>query len=617
MTKIRQDQFRLKIFANLFWIVGIVLCGSPTAIYAASAPNSEIQQSKTISGKVIDSDDNMGIPGVSIIIKGTTTGVVTDFDGNYSIKVKSNEDVIVFSYLGYTTQEITVGTQNKINVSLKSDATSLDEIVVVGYGTAKKETLTGSVEQVKSEAFEDLAVGSPALALQGRSPGLVITRLSSRPGNEDIDFAIRGASSTNGIDPLIVIDGIPAINTSSFTDMNPNDIESISVLKGGSASVYGSRAAGGVILVTTKKGKGDVKVEISAVTRVGTVGIRPPSPTMSQYGELYLAAVDADLAAGKSPRYFFWNNHETLERIASGEEGYYDLPINGNVWLGEGNRFDDMFGSSFSNQENISISGGDDKSNFRISAGHDKNVGGLKLADDSSDRYNFALNYNVNITDRLSLNTNVTYFHRNFSGPTGGFSREAATYDAPLFPAYNDQGQYYSVFGGVVIQGQRNAVAQVIDGGRKNFIDEQFKISAQAKYKITDNLNITASYAISKQNSEDQEYATEVPLYSWQGDYATSITNASDTYIEEKTSNVTYKNYKASLNYSKKFGDHNISGLLAIEAERNENNALRAKRTGFVDYGVYDLNLGATDQAIETEGGGNTWGSYGYVGRKN
>ena len=617
MTKIRQDQFRLKIFASLFWVIGIVLCGSPTAMYAAPTPNSEIQQSREISGKVIDSDDNMGIPGVSIIIKGTTTGVVTDFDGNYSINIKSNEDVIVFSYLGYATQEITVGTKTNVNVSLKSDATSLDEIIVVGYGTAKKETLTGSVEQVSSEAFEDLAVGSPALALQGRSPGLVVTRLSSRPGNEDIDFAIRGASSTNGIDPLIVIDGIPAINTSSFTDMNPNDIESISVLKGGSASVYGSRAAGGVILVTTKKGKGDVKVEISAVTRVGTVGIRPPSPTMSQYGELYLAAVDADIVAGKSPRYFFWNNRETLERIASGEEGYYDLPINGNVWLGEGNRFDDMFGQSFSNQENISISGGDEKSNFRISAGHDKNVGGLKLADDSSDRYNFSLNYNVNLSDKLSLNTNVTYFHRNFSGPTGGFSREAATYDAPLFPAYNDQGQYYSVFGGVDIQGQRNAVAQVIDGGRKNFIDEQFKIAAQIKYQITDNLNITGSYAISKQNSEDQEYATEVPLYSWQGDYATSITSASNTYIEEKTSNVTYKNYKSTLNYNKTFGNHNISGLLAIEAERNETNALQAKRTGFVDFGVYDLNLGATDQSITTSGGGNTWGSYGYVGRIN
>ncbi|MEP5600416.1 MAG: TonB-dependent receptor [Algibacter sp.] len=590
--------------------------GTTVPLYAATTTAVDIEQNKTITGVVVSADDNMGIPGVNIIVKGTSVGAVTDFDGNYTIKA-SQDDLLVFSYLGFVTKEVTLGSQSTLNVSLESDLTALDEVIVVGYGTAKKETLTGSVEQITSEAFKDLAVGSPALALQGRTPGLVVTRLSSRPGNEEINFLIRGSSSVNGIEPLIVIDGVPAINTSSFTDMNPNDIESISVLKGGSASVYGSRAAGGVILVTTKKGKGAIKVDISSVTRMGTIGIRPPTPTMTEYGEIYLAAADADLAAGLSPRYFFWDNHETLGRIAAGEEGYYDLPINGRVWLAEGNRFDDLFGNSYSTQHNVSVSGGTEKSNFRLSAGYDENVGGLKVADDSSDRYNFALNYNVDVSDKLSVNTNVSYFHRHVSGPTGGLARDAAAYDAPLFPAYNDQGQYYSVFGGVGITGRRNAVAQVIDGGRTNNIHEQMKIFAQVTYKITDHLNIAGSYAFSRQQSEDQEYQLSVPLYSWQGDLATTITDASNTYIEEETGNVTYKNYKTSLNYSNTFGNHNLSGLLAVEAERNANNALRAKRNGFVDFGVYDLNLGATDQAIETEGGGNTWGAFGYIGRLN
>ena len=590
--------------------------------------NPTIEQNRTVTGSVVSAEDNMGIPGVNVIVKGTSTGAVTDFDGNYSITVPSNSSVISFSYIGYVTKEITVGSNAQINVSLESDVAALDEVVVVGYGSAKKETLTGAVEQIKAEAFEDLAVGSPALALQGRTPGLVVTRASSRPGNEDVNFLVRGSSSVNGIDPLIVIDGVPAINSSAFNDMNPNDIEdiwkvnsdnieSISVLKGGSASVYGSRAAGGVILVTTKKGKGDVKVDFSTILRMGTIGIRPPTPTMTEYGDSYLAAVDSDIAAGKAPRYFFWDNRETLERIAAGEEGYYDLPINGRVWLAEGNRFDDLFGNSFSSQHNFSVSGGSETSNFRISAGYDENVGGLKVADDSSDRYNFAASYNVDISDRLSLNTNITYFHRHFSGPVGGLAADAAAYDAPLFPAYNEQGQYYSVFGGVDIKGERNAVAQVIDGGRQNFIDEQMKIFAQATYKLTDHLNIAGSYAVSKQNSEDQEYVLSVPLYSWQGDFASYINAPSKTYIEEETSNITYKNYKASLNYSNTFGDHNVSGLLAVEAEKNENNGLRAKRFGFVDYGVYDLNLGATDQNIITAGGGNTWGAFGYIGRVN
>ncbi|WP_405296590.1 SusC/RagA family TonB-linked outer membrane protein [Algibacter sp. Ld11] len=615
MMKTIKNQISLKKPLSLFWIMAFMFFSMTNVGYATTTPTNE--QNKTVTGTVVGAEDNMGIPGVNVIVKGTNTGAVTDFDGNYSITVPSNSAVISFSYIGYVTKEITVGSKSKIDVTLESDVAALDEVIVVGYGSAKKETLTGAVEQIKAEAFEDLAVGSPALALQGRTPGLVVTRTSSRPGNEDVNFLIRGSSSVNGIAPLIVIDGVPAINSSSFNDMNPNDIESISVLKGGSASVYGSRAAGGVVLVTTKKGKGDVKVDFSTVLRMGTIGIRPPTPTMTEYGDIYLAAVDSDIAAGKAPRYFFWDNREILERIAAGEEGYYDLPINGRVWLAEGNRFDDLFGNSFSSQHNFSVSGGSEKSNFRISAGYDENVGGLKVADDSSDRYNFAASYNVDVSDRLSLNTNITYFHRHFSGPVGGLARDAAAYDAPLFPAYNDQGQYYSVFGGVDIAGQRNAVAQVIDGGRQNFIDEQMKIFAQATYKLTDNLNLAGSYAFSKQNSEDQEYVLSVPLHSWQGDFATYINAPSNTYIEEETSNVIYKNYKASLNYSNTFGDHNVSGLLAVEAEKNENNGLRAKRFGFVDYGVYDLNLGATDQNIETAGGGNTWGAFGYIGRVN
>tara|TARA_R110000823_G_scaffold146592_3_gene276886 strand:+ start:3127 stop:6372 length:3246 start_codon:yes stop_codon:yes gene_type:complete len=624
----KNKEFSLKYVTGLLVIVGLLLGGS-TGLMAAGTnsifgvPISELDkdQQLTITGTVTSSEDGMPIPAVNVILKGTNTGTTSDFDGNYAINVPSNNSVLVFSSVGYATKEIAVGTNRVINISLDTDVSALDEVVVVGYGSAKKETLTGSIEQVKAEAFEDLAVGSPALALQGRTPGLVVTRTSSRPGDEGVNFLIRGASSINGIEPLIVIDGIPAINSSSFNDMNPNDIENISVLKGGSASVYGSRAAGGVILVTTKKGKGDVKVDISTITRMGTIGIRPPSPTMSQYGQLYAAAAREDIASGKPPRYFFWNDLETVDRIAAGEEGYYDLPINGRIWLGDAPRFDEMFGNSYSSQHNISVSGGTEKSNFRVSAGYDENVGGLKVADDSADRYNFSINYGVDISDKLSLNTNISYLHNKFSGPTSGLAREAATWDAPLFPTYNPDGQYYANFGGVNITGDRNAIAQVKDGGRENKAVEQFKIAAQATYKFTDHLNFTGSYAISRQNSEYQAYAVSVPLYSWDGGFSNNINNTS--YIQEGTGpdnndgNITYKNYKGALNYTNSFGDHNFSGLLAIEAEKNELNEYNIRRNGFVDYGVYDIDLGATDQLVTTSGGGNAWGFFGYIGRLN
>ena len=584
-----------------------MLCLFLVAIAASASAQQEI------SGQVV-SESGEPLIGVNILAQGTAIGTITDLDGNYQVSVPDEATTLIFSYTGYNQIDEPINGRVVINITLV-EGIGLDEVVVVGYGTARKETLTGSVEQVKAEAFEDLAVGSPALALQGRTPGLVVTRNSSRPGDEDINFLIRGVSSINGIDPLIVIDGVPAINARSFYDMNPNDIESVSVLKGGSASVYGSRAAGGVILVTTKKGRGKVKVDINSVFRMGTIGIRPPSPTMTEYGELYLHAVDQDIAAGKPPRYFFWANRDIVQRIANGEEGWYDLPINGRIWLANGNRFDEMFGNSYSHQQNVSVSGGNESSNFRISAGYDQNVGGLKVADDIADRYNFSINYNTDITDRLSLNTTMSYFQNDYSGPHDGLARDAATYDAPLFPTYTPDGYYYSVFGGVDIKGARNAIGEVKDGGRQINVNEQVRISGRLTYKLTEHLDLSGSYTHSQQNNENQRYQLDVPLYSWQGDYATTIN--STTWIQEGSGKTTYDNYKAALNYANNFGDHNISGLLAIEAERNESNSILIRRNGFVDYGVYDLSLGATDQQVTTNGGGNTWGFYGFIGRIN
>lgn len=621
MIRLEHYKKNLKILFKLCCVATCLIFSTSSFANTAMALPLEVTQS-TVSGTITSAEDGMPIPGVNIVVKGTTTGTTTDFDGNYSINVPNSDAVLSISYLGFETQEVAIGSNSTVNVTMEPNQTALDEVVVIGYGTAKKETLTGAVEQITAEAFQDIATGSPALALQGRTPGLVVTRNSSRPGDENINFLIRGESSINGIAPLIVIDGIPTINSSSFNDMNPNDIESISVLKGGSASVYGSRAAGGVVLVTTKKGKGKIKVDISTITRIGTIGIRPPTPTMSEYGQLFLAAADEDIASGKPPRYFFWNNREVVQRIANGEEGIYNLPIIEDVFLGNaGNRFDEMFGNSYSQQHNISLSGGDEKSNFRISAGYDENVGGLQTVEDKADRYNFSANYTVNVSDRLSLNTNISYFHNEVNGPAGGLDREAITYDAPLFPSKNPLGQWYGNFGGN-IAGNRNSVARVTDGGRELDRNEQLRISALATYKLTDHLNITGSYAISQQKSFNQTYVITVPQYNWFGDLSPDTINPNSSISEgtgpdNNDGNITYKNYKATLNYSNSFGDHNLSGLLAVEAERNEIKEFFASRLGFDDFGVYDLNLGSTDNVITANGGATQWGFFGYIGRLN
>jgi TonB-linked SusC/RagA family outer membrane protein len=555
-------------------------------------------QELTVTGTVSSDDLGGAIPGVSVVLKGTSIGAVTDFDGNYKIKVPSSNSVLVFSYIGFNTVEKTVGNNKSINVTLTSSVSELDEIIVVGYGVAKKETLTGAVEQVKAKAFQDLAVTNPGLALQGRTPGLTVTRSSTRPGGEGLNFLIRGQTSVNGIAPLLVIDGVPALNNSSFSDMNPDDIENVSILKGASASVYGARGAGGVIIVTTKKGKGEVKVEVSTVLRYSTIGIRPPTPTMEEYANVYLDAASND----KNPYYFFWDK-ESLESMAAGEERIYENGILGNIYLGNGNIFDQMYGDTFSNQHNVSISGSSEKSDFRLSGGYDHNVGALKTAYDGAKKYNFAFNYNYNISDRLKMGVNVTYFHKHFSGPSTGFDASSISYDAPLFLAQNPYGQWMANFG--KIGGGNNAIAATVDGGRTNNKTEQFRFILSADYKITDDLSFATTYSVARDFKNYQKYVLNVPTYGWFGEKANSSINTTPYIFEEKDEG-TYKNIKGALNYKKSLGDHNLTATLAVEAELKTSKNLEARRDGFEDFGVYDLNLAPIDVNVTTKGGAGT-----------
>ena len=218
-------------------------------------------QDVTIKGNVKDAKGEP-IIGASILEKGTTNGTVTDFDGNFMLSAPKGSTIGI-SYIGYKSQDIINQGQSNLIVVLQEDTEVLDEVVVVGYGTQKKATLTGAVASVSGDILESRPVSNTAIGLQGQVPGLTITRTSARPGNEDMAIQIRGASSTNKVEPLIIIDGVPAISNTEFSSLNPNDIESVSVLKDASAAIYGARAAGGVVLVTTKKGKKGDKLKVS------------------------------------------------------------------------------------------------------------------------------------------------------------------------------------------------------------------------------------------------------------------------------------------------------------------------------------------------------------------
>src|SRR5690606_38988016 len=260
----------------------VFLLGMTLALLSTLAANA---QSRQVTGTVISGEDNLPLPGVSVLVKGTTRGGVTDLDGRFSLNVQPGE-ILAFSFIGYVTQEVTIENQNTLDIILQPDMQSLSEVVVVGYGEQKKETITGSVASVQGA---DL-VKSPAMNLSnsiaGRMAGVIAVNRSGEPGYDDSGIRIRGSNTLGNNDALIVIDGVPA-RAGGIARINPNDIESISVLKDASAAIYGSRAANGVILVTTKRGtEGEPQLSYQFNQGYSQPTVIPKLANAAQYAEM-------------------------------------------------------------------------------------------------------------------------------------------------------------------------------------------------------------------------------------------------------------------------------------------------------------------------------------------
>ena len=346
----------------------ILLGGSPgVLLYANDSVEESLtvaQTGRTIKGFVTDVNGEPLI-GCNVVVVGSNAGVITDIDGRFALNVPADAKQIKISYIGYVDQIITLHDRSDFKVVLKEDNNALDEVVVVGYGTQKKATLTGAVEQVSSKVLESRAITNVGAALQGATPGLVVTRSSSRPGNEGLNFQIRGATSVNGGKVLIIVDGVPTLNDASFQNLNPDDIESISVLKDGSASIYGAKAANGVILVTTKKGKGKVTVDYNFNMRFTTNGIMAFSPSMEEYATMWIEANKEQ----KTKDWWNWTSEENMLKMQQGISGIYHTNAKDwgyDLFIGDANRLEEMFARRFSYQHNLSLSGSNEKTDYRI-----------------------------------------------------------------------------------------------------------------------------------------------------------------------------------------------------------------------------------------------------------
>ncbi|WP_340112029.1 SusC/RagA family TonB-linked outer membrane protein [Maribellus mangrovi] len=314
-------------------------------------------QVKTITGKITDADSGEPLPGVTIVIKGTTNGTITNFDGEFTIKTEEGQ-TLVFSFIGYTGQEVVIGTSNVIDLQLAQSMENLEEIVVIGYGQVKKEDATGSVTAVSSEDFNKGNITSPQDLLVGKASGVVITSSGGAPGAGST-IRIRGGSSLNASnDPLIIIDGIPIGNgavsgsPNFLSFVNPNDIESMTVLKDASATaIYGSRASNGVIIITTKKGKAGRPMQISA-------NINTSVSTPVKYVDVFSGDEMRQIAHSRPDLY----SPET-----------YDL-----LWNANTNWQDEIFHTAVSQDDNVSISGSFNDIPYRASVGYSNQNGILK-----------------------------------------------------------------------------------------------------------------------------------------------------------------------------------------------------------------------------------------------
>lgn len=408
-----------------------------------------------VSGTVSDYSTGEPLPGVNILVKGTTTGTITDMDGNYNLQTPEDETILVFSFIGYETQEVTVGNAANVSVQLIPDLTTLSEIVVVGYGVQKKALNTGANAQVKGEALKKLSTTSPLQALQGQAPGVQISSTSGQPG-EGMRVVIRGLGTIGDSDPLYVVDGVL---TDDISYLNTADIESIDVLKdAASAAIYGSQAANGVVLVTTRQGSFNQKARITFDAYYGIQNVARKADMLNSR-EYATIMNEAAVNSGKLP---YFSNEEIA---AMG---------NGTDWM------DEMFVNDAVTQNYaLGATGGGENSNYSTSlsyTGQEGIIGGKDFS--NYDRYNFRINSEHKIyKDIISLGEHLTFSYEESNGIGVGNqynnTLRGAFNTSPFVPMYDENGNFWDNSESTWYNGEGNPYADMVYNNQNERNDQK------------------------------------------------------------------------------------------------------------------------------------------------
>jgi len=539
-----------------------------------------LAQTKTITGVVKDATGE-SIIGVSVVVKGTSTGTITNLDGAYSIQVPSTAKVLVFSYVGMEKKELPI-TGNQMNVVLKEEATSLDELVVVGYGVMKKRDLTGSVSSLKADDLKSVASNNAMEAMQGKIAGLDITKSSGSAG-EGISINLRGNRSISASNaPLILVDGV---EYGSTIDVNSSDIESMEVLKDASSTaIYGTRGANGVVIITTKRGAKGGKTR---VTYNGYVSSNSPTNvprTMSADQDINFLIERARLIDEKKATPIVYGNSKRSDYSASNVLSVSTLDLyNSGVSV---DWFDLILQNSTSNNHEFSVLGGGEKTSFNLSLGYLNEMGLMK--NDDLSRYNAKLNLDHKISNSLNVGASILFTKRNWNRREDGVFSQLLKMHA-IADITKDQPSELA-------PSHTNPLINERDGYyQNNTQSNRFFGNVFLNWQIIKDLKFKTMFAADLQNTKQGIYEDYQCTGRNQANRGTAI---SQDYTDK--TNITWDN---TLNYSKTLGIHDFQGLLGQSITTSEKIYNKTSGTAgnvhFLQNGYYDLsNITPTTLAV-------------------
>lgn len=556
------------------------------------------QQQKSVSGKVTDSS-GASLPGVSVVVKGTTNGTISDTNGNYSLSNVPENAMVQFSFVGMKGQEASVGNKSVINVSLEEETIGLDEVVAVGYGVQKKVNLTGAVSVVTSKDIASRPFTSVSTGLQGLLPGVTIVNSTGLPGQSTGSIRIRGLGTIGNSNPLVLIDGVEG----NINILNPEDIESVSVLKdAASAAIYGARGANGVILVTTKKVTG--KESLPSVNFNGYYGFQTPTslPEMASSMDYIEMDNEARTNVGLPSNY----PADAIDRIRQGSDPNY---YSNTDWVG-------AIYKKASPQQNysVNVNGKSPLMGYFFSYGFLDQEGLTVGSTTNSQRHNLRTKINTRVANFLDITANLAYTNRSYAMPSGGFGSDGgAIYTAlrisPVIPERFQDGRWG--YGG----GSANPVALLFDSGQNNFTSQEVSGNFTGKIDLMKGWDVSSTYSFIQSNSLREILSKTIHYYRPETDaiwYSTNPTNKFENrdYASQKQTLI------AQTNYERSFGKHQISAIAGFSQEWYVEKNFTAARINLTTEYNPSLAFGA-QEGMSNGASAATWAIRSGFGRAN